>query len=144
MAPDVDAIRLPPPTKTRVLDEYDVDQFVLEADMQGVITDFRLELGAGYETLWLLPIEPNSYLRLFHISYITIDDDPYVVRDPAPVDFGPFTWQGELAVLRDGGVLLRVDAVLTRDPPAYRIDATVRRPDGSERVFRLQHPRVEI
>jgi hypothetical protein len=137
MAQEVDAIRLKPPEKTKVLGEYDLDSFVLEVDRAAsVITDFRLEVGRGYESLWILPITPNGRLRLFHINYITIDDDPYVLQDPVAPDF-VHAWQGSLATLKDGSVLVRVVANLTSAPAAYHVEATTRALDGGVRTFTL-------
>ncbi len=135
----IQCIRLTPPRKCTVAGKYDVDHFALEANQAGEVIDLRLELGLGYETLWLVPTEPCGHLRLFHINYITCDDDPYVRADPCPVDFGPFEWQGELATLGSGGLLVRVAVEMHEAPSSYECLAEVRMPDGTMRSFRLAY-----
>src|SRR5262245_57502921 len=89
-------IRLKTHAPTQVAGSYDVDDVALEASADGTITDFRLELGSGYEITWLIPIEPNGRLRLIRIGYVTVDMEPQLLQDPCPVELGPEEWQGEL------------------------------------------------
>jgi hypothetical protein len=101
-----------------------------------VVTDFRLELGSGYEISWLVPTEPNGRLRLILIGYVTVDMDPEIKQDPCAVDFRG-EWRGELSQVGGGGVVDEVQLMMTSEPPAYRCAARVRQPDGTHREYLL-------
>lgn len=136
----ITCVRLAPPTPTKLRDEFDVDNVALEIDERGNLIDFRLALGRGMETLWLLPIEPQSYLRLLHINWLTCDDDPYVIDDPCSVDFGPFEWRGDFAPVIDRGYHCTfVRVAMTASPARYSCEATIRGPDGLSRDFVLRY-----
>jgi hypothetical protein len=132
MSKVVQTVRLTPAKPIRVLDDLDVDRVALEIDELGNVSDFRLELGRGYESVWLLPIERNGRLRLVRVGYVTIDMDPELLMDPCAVELGPEEWRGQLAQIGDDVLeYVRVEMSLA----GYRVEAVV-----SKRTYVLAYP----
>jgi hypothetical protein len=119
----VQTVYLRPASPTVVHVDLQVDSVALELDDDGTLGDFRLELGHGFDILWLLPIEPNGRLRLVRTDNAVYSvDEPELREDPCAVDYAE-TWRGELARVGAGEsrVLELVSIELTSSPPTYRV-----------------------
>lgn len=116
--------------------KYGLDFIALECNRAGEVTDFRLEMGHGWENDWAVPVAPNGRLRLIFIGYVTVDDmDPYVIEDPFSIEYSE-SWEGELGKVGEH-ILTNVQLHMTH--AGYRCESRVRHADGSVRSYLLSY-----
>ena len=137
----VDGLRLTPPSKQRVMEDHDVDRFIVEFDAStGALHDFRLQLGRGYHIYAVYPAERGGRLWKILTDLVAVDIEPSVEEDPCFFDYGPQEWSGELGWIGpDRQHLVEYVCVEVRANPArYRCTTRVRGPDGSTREETLE------
>jgi hypothetical protein len=110
-------VRFRPARPIRVLGTYDLDAVALETDDDGRALDFRLELGAGLDIFWVVPIEPNGRLRLIHVDCAVAHVDPEVREDPCLVDLPPLEWPGLSLAIHAGVYEVRAGDIVLANPP---------------------------